>query len=191
MKALHKPGLLLIVLVGASFFARAVSTGHVLGQVTEKETGKPVAFAHIIFENRMDKIEVQANEYGYYYVSHLPTGKYEMRLPFNNRTFVINHVRVFDSYSNQVDVTVSNDSLLPDVVELESKEPMISSVASTDIILNNSNFHQPTRTLGEALGMQPGMDIVNGRLYVKGSDQVRFFIDGTPVMGNAVVGKIW
>ncbi|MES2622629.1 MAG: hypothetical protein V4615_17400 [Bacteroidota bacterium] len=191
MKAFNKSAFLLIILLCVSFFANAASTGHVLGQVTEKETGNPVAFARIIFENKMDKIEVQANEHGYYYASHLPTGKYQMRLTFNNRIFVINHIRVFDSYSNQVDVAVSNDSLLPAMVELESKEPLISSITSTDVTLNNSTFHQPTRTLGEALGMQPGMDVVNGRLYVKGSDQVRFFIDGTPVLGNASMGRVW
>jgi hypothetical protein len=191
MKRQVKSGFILLLLFGISFLANAVSTGHVLGRVTEKETGKEVAYANIIFENRMDKIEVQANEYGYYYASHLPTGKYQMRVVFNNRTFFMNQVRVYDSYSNEVNFVVSSDPLLPATVELERKEPIISSVASNDIVLSNSSFNQPTQSLGEALNREPGVNVINGKIFVKGSDQVHFYIDGTPVMGRVNAGKGW
>ena len=100
-------------------------------------------------------------------------------------------VRVYDSYSSQVDMEVSNNNSLPLIVEVENKEPIISAVTSTDIKLANNSFNQRTQSLGEALSMQPGIEVIDGKLYVKGSDQVRFFIDGTPVMGQPIMGRVW
>jgi hypothetical protein len=183
--------LLLGLVFALSLTSKAVSIGQVLGQVIEKETHKPVAFAEIIFENKMDKVVVTANEYGFYYAHRLPTGKYQMRVTFNNRTFVMNNVRVYDSYSTEVNFFVSSNDGLPQLVEVENKEPLISAVTSTDVQLSNSNFNQPTQSLSSVLSMQPGVDVRNGKIYVKGSDQVRFFIDGTPVMGQPAVQRSW
>src|SRR5262245_51848589 len=132
MKAIITYSIVFALLMGSSFSSLAVSTGHIVGQVTVKETGKPVALAKIVFENSFDKIEVEANEHGHYYASYIPTGKYQMRVSFNNRTFVMNHVRVYDSYSSEVDIALSNNEQLPEKVELERTEPIISSVAPTD-----------------------------------------------------------
>ena len=174
-----------------SFPAKAVSSGQIVGQVLEKETKQPVAFAQIIFENRMDRIEVQANEYGYYYANHLPTGKYQIRVVFNNRTFVMNNVQVYDSYTSEIDFTVSNNNSLPPKVVLETKENNFSSVTSNDIKRTNSSFNQPTQSLNDVLSTQPGCDVRDGKIFIKGSDQVRFFIDGEPVMGPPTQNKVW
>ena len=190
MKAQNKV-VFVLLLTALSFLSKAASIGQALGQVTEKETGKPIAFAEIVFENKMDKIELKANEYGYYYADHIPTGKYQVRVQFNNRTFVMNQVRIFDSYSSKVDLVLSRSETLPATVELEQQDPFITAVSSTGITLTENTFNQRTQSLGDVLSTQPGVDIINGRLYIKGSDQVRFFIDGSPVIGQAVIGKAW
>jgi len=171
----------------SAFSAKAVSSGEVIGQVIEKETSKPVAFAQIVFENSMDKVVVTANEYGYYYAMHLPTGKYQMRVTYNNRTFVVNKVRVYDSYSTEMNFVVSNSNNLPETVEVIKKEPVINPLQPNDIILTSNTLGRGSASLGDVLMMQPGLDVVDGKLYVKGSDKVRFFIDGTPVMGIASI----
>lgn len=173
------------------FFSKAVSTGEIVGRITIQETKEPVAFAEIIFENSSDKITVQANEYGYFYASHLPTGKYVMRTVFNNRTFAIKAVRVYDSYASEVNMTVSNSNELGNVVELKNENPRLSSVEKNDIRITGASRMQGTQTLSELLSQQPGIDIWDGKIYVKGSSDVKFFIDGTPVMGAPVVDRIW
>ncbi len=170
---------------------KGVSMGQIVGQVTEKETKQPVAYAEVVFENRIDRIEVKANEYGHYYANHLPTGKYQMRIVFNNRTFVMNDVHVYDSYTAEINFAVSSNNSLPPKVILETKENVFSSVTSNDIKLTNSTFNQPTQSLNDVLSQQPGVDIRNGRIFIKGSDQVRFFIDGTPVMGTPTQNRVW
>ena len=107
MKASAFVSMLFLLLVSTT--VKAVSTGQIVGQVIESETKQPLAYAEIIFENRMDKIEVKANEYGHYYASHLPTGKYQMRVVFNNRTFVMNDFHVYDSYTSEINFEVSNN----------------------------------------------------------------------------------
>lgn len=191
MKRQFLPTLLLSLLLFSWSGAHAVSTGQVVGQVIEKETHKPVAFAEIIFENRYDKIIISANEYGFFYGNHLPTGKYQIRVQYNNRSFVMNDVRVYDSYATEVNLLVSNNAELPAMVTLERSEPVISSVNSTGIRLANNSFNQPTQSLSDVLGNQPGVDVRNGKIYIKGSDQVRFFIDGTPVIGQPTVQREW
>ncbi|HLP20138.1 MAG TPA: Plug domain-containing protein [Chitinophagales bacterium] len=171
--------------------AKAVSTGEVVGQVTQKESKLPFAYADITFENRMDRIEVKANEYGHYYASHLPTGKYQMRIVYNNRTFVMNDVHVYDSYTSEINFAVSSDNNLPPKVVLPTVENTFSSVTSNDIKLTNSKNNQPTQRLNDVLSQQPGVDVRNGRIFIKGSDQVKIFIDGTPVMGQPTQSRVW
>jgi hypothetical protein len=183
--------ILTLAVLGFFLPSMAVSMGGVLGKVIEKETQKPIPFAEIILENKMDKIEVRANEYGYYYAEHVPTGKYQVRVVFNDRTFLMNLVRVFDSYSSEVNLVLSNDKSLPAIVELERGEPALTSISPTGISLSANSFDQPTRSLGEVLSAQPGVDVINGKIFIKGSDQVRVFIDGSPVMGQPIVGWSW
>ncbi len=188
-----KPGLFLTAFffLALGFFncVKAVSVGQVIGQITEKENNKPISYAEVTFENSMDKVVVTANEYGYYYADHLPTGKYQMRVSFNNRTFFANKIRVYDGYTSEINLSLSNNNSLPSIVQLEDPEPAI--FVSNDVVLKNSSVNQPTRSLSEVLSVQPGMDVVNGKLYVKGSSRVQFFIDGTPVMGPPVLQRVW
>lgn len=178
---------LFLLFTTAVTIAKAVSTGEIIGRITVKETGQPVAMAEIIFENKMDKVVVVANEHGYYYAHHLPTGKYEVRIQYNERTFFVNKVQVYDGYSAEVNLAVSNNNSLPQRVEISYDEYKLSSISNTNKRLTNSDFNQPTQSLGDMMSTQSGVDVRDGKMYVKGSDQVRFFIDGTPVMGPAVI----
>ena len=103
----------------------------------------------------------------------------------------MNQVRIYDSYSSEVNFLLSNNESLPTTIELERAEPLISSISATGINLGGNTFDQPTQSLADVLSAQPGVDIRDGRLFIKGSDQVRFFIDGIPVMGQATIGRIW
>jgi hypothetical protein len=170
--------------------AMAVSMGQIVGQVTEKQTKQPVAFAQIVFENKMDRIEVTSNEYGHYYANHIPTGKYEMTIVYNNHTFVMN-VQVYDGYTAEINFVVDGDNTLPQKVILPTNQNYLSSVSSTDIRRDNSSNNQPTQSLNDVISQQPGCDVRNGRIFIKGSDQVRFFIDGEPVMGTPTQNRVW
>lgn len=170
---------------------KAATTGRVTGKVVDIETNLLVPNIQIIFENSMDRIVLTTGANGIYYGNHLPTGKYTVTVAYNNRTFVMKNVRVYDGYATEVDIKVNSNNSLPEVVTIEKEEKIISCISPTDIMIGDDNNLQPTRTLNEVFSNQPGMDVRNGKLYVKGSSEVRFFIDGTPLIGNPVFQRNW
>jgi hypothetical protein len=170
---------------------QAISMGGIVGKVFQKENMKSVAYAEITFENNMERITVTANEYGYYYAEHLPTGRYQMRITYNDRTFFMNKVRVYDSYTSEINFMVSNNENLPITVELELKENLMSSVSSTNIKVSENAPGNMTRSLNETLSMQACVDVERGKVIVKGSNQVKFFVDGTQVMAPVSLSKGW
>jgi len=191
MKKYIQTSMAVMLLVIISNSSTAASIGQITGKVTDKETQTPVAYALITFENSMGKVEVEANEYGLYYGNHIPTGKYQMRISFNNRTFVVKNVRIYDGYATELNFLVSSNENLPALVEVEKTDVMLSNVQPTDIMLSNSSNLQATRSLSDVLSMQPGVDVRNGQLTIKGSSSVKFFIDGSPTMAPAHIERIW
>lgn len=172
------------------FQSFGASVGQLMGKIEVKETTIGVALVDVVFENSMDRIVVSTNEHGFYYSDRMPTGKYEMSIIFNNRKFLLKQVRVFDGYTSVVDLTLSKDSTLPDIVLIDQSPNQIKET-NNDIKLNNNTNHQPTQTMTDALSNQAGVDVRNGKLYVKGSSQVKFFIDGTPIIGQPSFQKVW
>ncbi len=191
MKTSFHTSITCIFLLFTGQTAQAISMGGVVGKVFQKENMKSVAYAEIIFENNMERITVTANEYGYYYAEHLPTGRYQMRITYNDRTFFMNKVRVYDSYTSEINFMVSNNENLPITVELELKENLMSSVSSTNIKLSENAPGNITRSLNETLSMQACVDVERGKVIVKGSNQVKFFVDGTQVMAPVSLSKGW
>lgn len=182
-----------LLLTGALFFimplgSRASSCGDVMGQVIDLDTRQPVAGAEIIFENYYDKMTVYANEHGYYYANHLPEGRYEMRVTYKQRTFVMRRVKVYDGYSNEVNFFVSAADSLPVQVLETTPDPLIKIFQQNDIVLTDNGLGQPTLSLSEVLMAQPGINIFQGQVYIKGAP-ARFFVDGTPVLAPAVLNK--
>lgn len=180
-----------MLLIAFPLLLAASSMGEIMGKVSVKETAAPVANAIITFENSMGKTVVTANEHGMYYGTRVPSGRYEMRVEYNNRTFVMKSVRIYDGYATEANFTVSNDDSLAAIVEIPRTDALYSGSAPTGITLSNNNTQQPTRPLNEALSMQPGMDVRDGKLYVKGSGEVKFFIDGCPTIAPPAVQRIW
>lgn len=85
------------------------ATGDITGQVIEKETNTVVAYAEVTLDNGTTKVVVIANEYGHYSASHLPTGKYTVKVKYDERTIEMNEIRIKDSYTAGINLIVSNN----------------------------------------------------------------------------------
>ncbi|MCW5907110.1 MAG: hypothetical protein KIS94_04570 [Chitinophagales bacterium] len=180
----------LIVLFSVEIL-KAATTGRVTGKIVDTETNLLVPDIEIVFENSMDRVILTTGTNGIYYGNHLPTGKYTVTVAYNNRTFVMKNVRIYDGYASEVNFKVSSNNFLSEVVTVAKEEKIISSISPTDVMMGDNRDLQPTRSLTEVLGNQAGMDVRDGKLYVKGSSEVRFFIDGTPLMGNPTFQRNW
>jgi hypothetical protein len=175
----------------SSTLCHAVSTGQVMGKVLNSSTNALVPDIEIVFENKLDKVVVTCGENGHFYIDHIPTGKYDVTVKFMNKTFVVTRVPVYDGYSTDLEVNVSEDSSLPEVIFTPYTQPLINTTAPNNVQLNNSSNRQSTRSLSEALEMQRGVDVRDGKLFVKGSSDVKFFIDGTPILGQPSLQRGW
>ena len=92
------------------FFSLATvnaATGDITGQIIEKETKMPVAFAEVTLDNGTTTTTITANEYGHYSANHLPTGKYHVTVKYDNHSIVMNEIRIKDSYTMGVNLIVS------------------------------------------------------------------------------------
>src|SRR5579863_3499618 len=145
MKAAYLSWVIFFLLLTRSFCCVAVSMGDLMGQVIDLQTGKGVPYAEIVFENNFDRITAIANERGFYYASHIPEGRYQMRVCYNHRIFFMNHVKVYDSYADEVNFIVSDDECLPEVVQELRPEPVIHALQPNDIILTSSILNPGTQ----------------------------------------------
>jgi hypothetical protein len=86
------------------------ATGDITGQIIEKETQAPVAFAEVTLDNGVTKTVIHANEYGHYSANHLPVGKYNVTVKYDNHTVAMNAVHIKDSYTIGINLVVSGNS---------------------------------------------------------------------------------
>lgn len=193
MKQFNSKSLLMVAVLTLShiFQSKATSLGYIVGRIAVIESGDGIANAEIVFENKMDKIVAYTNDHGYYYANHLPSGKYSMKISYNKKVFAAKNIHVFDGYTTEINLNLSNSTTLPELNEVKAEENIITANPSNDILISTNKNNQPTRSLNDVLSTQPGMDVRDGNVYIKGSNQVRFFIDGTPVMGSPAHNRVW
>ena len=139
------------LLMSSPFLSKAISMGDLVGKITDQETGQGVPCAELVLENGFDKITVTANEFGNYYALHVPEGRYQLRVAYNQRLFVMNKVKVYDGYANQVDIKVSGDNDLPATVILPYVEPFINPLQPHDIIVTNNGADRAPQQLSDLL----------------------------------------
>jgi len=184
MKAL----LLAVCLLVLPLLAKAVSAGELVGQVIDLETRQPVPYAEVIFENYYDKVTAIANEHGFYDCDHIPEGRYQMRVVYHARTFVMNRVKVYDSYTAEVNFFVSKNDTLAGGVREATPDPVIKAYIPHDILITQTDMGRASMSFSDLMMAQPATDIYQGRLFVKGAE-VKIFIDGSPVMAPPVLSK--
>jgi len=86
------------------------ATGDITGQIIEKETQAPVAFAEVTLDNGVTKTIIRANEYGHYSANHLPIGKYNVYVKYDNHTVALNAIHIKDSYTIGINLVVSSSA---------------------------------------------------------------------------------
>lgn len=106
--------LLVLAICFVSLQSVKAATGDITGQIIEKETQAPVAFAEVTLDNGVTKTVIHANEYGHYSANHLPIGKYNVSVKYDNHTVAMNAIHIKDSYTIGVNLVVSGN---PSTVE--------------------------------------------------------------------------
>ncbi len=98
-------------------FETKAATGDITGQIIEKETMAPVAYAQVILDNGTTRTIIKANEYGHYSANHLPTGKYQVSVKYDNRVAAMSSIHIKDSYTAGINLVVSSTTSTVEVQE--------------------------------------------------------------------------
>jgi|SRR5579862_2651061 len=186
-----RPLLLFSIFVFSRLFALGSHfSGEITGQVVEKETMVPIAYAEVMIENGSQTFMVNADEYGYYR-AHIPAGKYQLHIVFNNRTFVMNKVKVADSESTRFDFVVSNSNDLPATVEVITKtisEKEAEARLSKPSKKVRSNFPDVN---GEMAALLPTANVKDGKVYVLNTDHASYFLTRNTSVSPPLADASW
>jgi hypothetical protein len=119
------------------------ATGDITGQIIEKETQAPVAFAQVTLDNGTTKTVIAANEYGYYSANHLPIGKYQVWVKYDNQVVAMNPIHIKDSYTLGVNLIVS--TIVPTVNTKEVKKENTTGALKQHIDNTFNQIVKPTQ----------------------------------------------
>ena len=126
----------------APLVSKAVSTGELSGKIIDSITNQPIAYAELILENNFDKITITADEYGEY-CADIPEGKYQVKVNYNEKLFILNKVKVYYNYASIVNIYLSSNAVLPDTVILPCVQPKLVDLAPPVYLLafNGDEFY--------------------------------------------------
>lgn len=169
----------------------AISNGQILGKITSSNPQQSLVDIEITIENKFDRFIVYSNESGIFYANHIPTGKYTVTIQLANQTIVTSKVPVYDNQDTELNVSFNTVSDSPITLLRTYEYEPFNKIEKGDVVMNANKQQQPTKSLSEALEVQRGVDFRNGKLFIKGSDNVKFFIDGTPILGSPSFNSAW
>jgi len=119
------------------------ATGDITGQIIEKETLAPIAFAQVTLDNGTIKTVIAANEYGYYSANHLPIGKYQVWVKYDNQVVAMNPIHIKDSYTLGVNLIVN--TIVPTVNTKEVKKENTTGAVKQHIDNTFNQIVKPTQ----------------------------------------------
>lgn len=177
--------LLLIAFLSLTISAQTTSRGFVIGRITERTSGQPIAGARVSVENKAD---TTSNAEGKYLLE-IESGVYDLRIVAQGFTSIIkNQIGITNGRNTvvdaQLDVTVSENVEVKSEIFAENNEQNVSNTT-----LNREEIRQTPGTGGDplrAINSLPAVSAASGEfadLIVRGGspEENLTFIDNIPV----------
>lgn len=177
----------------------ALVASSINGFVRDTKNGEPISYANVFLNNTA--LGAATNRDGYFVISKVPVGKYELNISMIGYEIFKQEVHIFDSEAIRVDILLKEQAL--EVMEIlvtaerqKFERQMESSQISLDMREINSApaFIEPDvfRTLQMLPGVQTTSDF-SSALYVRGStpDQNLIMLDGITVYNPYHLGGIF
>lgn len=178
-KRLPLATLILLLLLVSS--ATAGTTGKLVGQVTDSETGEPLVGANVVLEGRSRGAATDLD--GEYLILNVPPGTYTMLVSnLGYQTLRIEDVRVSIDKTATINAELTSVVLeaAPEVTVTASRPVIRKDLTSTEVNVGQEEIQMmPVENFGEVVGLQAG--VVNGHFRGGRSNEVVFMIDGVIV----------
>jgi hypothetical protein len=173
--------LFLFLLTGWSV---AGTTGKIAGQITDAETGEPLAGVNVYLEGTT--LGAATDENGFYFIINVPPGTYNLKVSFiGYAEHTISNVEVQLDLTTNIDVALRSEIMSTEAVVVVAERPVIQKdVAGSQINISKEDIEiLPVTTVEEVVGLQAG---VTSDLGIRGSgaDQALFVVDGISMRDN-------
>ncbi len=181
--------LLGILFIQISVFAGV--TGKLVGKITDKRTGEPMAGATITLEGT--KLGAVSDYDGNYIIVNIPPRSYTAKVSFiGYETTIVEHVKIIVDQTTQLSIEISSKSLQVDEVVVTAKASMIHKdlTSSISVVSRDQIDALPVINFTELLSLQAGVVGSGSDLHVRGgrSNEVSYMVDGMlvkdPLLGG-------
>jgi len=180
--------LLVFLLSSTSIFAQT-GVGKMSGKVLDADTKEPLIGANIILLNT--NLGAATDIDGNYFILNITPGTYEVKISYvGYAPKTIQEVRVVANITYELDVELSTDFTLPDIVVVDKKFFESKSTNTVKVIDSDQISRLPVRGVQNLASLQSGVVIQEGSggqegnatINVRGGrgSEVLYIVDGVP-----------
>ncbi|MCU0364047.1 MAG: TonB-dependent receptor [Ignavibacteriaceae bacterium] len=180
--------LLVILLSSAAIFAQT-GVGKMSGKVIDADTREPLIGANIILLNT--NLGAATDIDGNYFILNITPGTYEVKISYvGYAPKTIQEVRIVANITYELDVELSTDFTLPDIVVVDKKFFEAKSTNTVKVIDSDQISRLPVRGVQNLASLQSGVVIQEGSggqegnatINVRGGrgSEVLYIVDGVP-----------
>ncbi|MFC2103590.1 TonB-dependent receptor domain-containing protein [Bacteroidota bacterium] len=183
---------LLVVLTLFSFASIAYAqsgVGKISGKITDADTGEPLIGANVIVINT--NLGAATDIEGNYFILNVTPGTYEVKYSYvGYATKTIQQVRIVANITYELNIELSTDFTLPDVIVEGKKLFEQKSTNTVKVIDSDQIANLPIRGVSNLASLQSGVVIAEGEggsggnaeINVRGGrgSEVLYIVDGVP-----------
>ena len=179
---------LVFLLFSTTLFAQA-GVGKISGKVTDADTKEPLIGANIVILNT--NLGAATDLDGNYFILNITPGTYDVKFSYvGYASKTIQEVRVVANITYELNVELSTDFTLPEIVVEDKKLFEAKSTNTVKVIDSDQISRLPVRGIANISSLQAGVVIEEGsggqsgnaEINVRGgrSSEVLYIIDGVP-----------
>lgn len=175
---------ILLLLFTFSFAMAQAGGGRLSGKVIDKQTKEALIGANIIVEGTTYGAATDVN--GEFLISQVPAGTYTIQASYiGYQSQKISNVTINSGLTTSLDYELESTEFATGEVVIVAKKPLIEKSATNAIrVVSSEDLNNlPTRSLASIVALQPGVVMLNGYTYIRGSraDETGYTVEGADV----------
>ncbi len=170
---------------------QTLTAGEIVGRVTDRSTGQPLAGANILIDNT--QMGASTDENGYYRISRVPSGTYTIEATYiGYKSVKYENVKVLINRITKLNFKLPPEALTSKEIVVQAERPAVDLevASSAKVITADQAKNMPAVTnVKDLVALQSGVVKVKDAIHIRGgrSDEVLYLIDGVPAR-NPVTG---
>ncbi len=174
----------LLLLFSFSLATAQTGNGRISGKVLDKQTGEALIGANIIVQGTAFGAASDVN--GEYLITQVPAGTYSLQASYIGFQPVrITDVKITSGLTTNIDFNLASTDFATGEVVIVAEQPLIEKSATNALrVIGGDDLKAlPTRDVESMIALQPGIVMLNGDIFVRGSraDETGYTVEGADV----------